>query len=83
MGLPPWATADRASIERQAARYRSLTPEERARELAAVCRAAARLVASRPDRAEILAHRDELPESSRRALARLREEYRSRRDRAR
>ena len=52
--------------------YRSLTPGDRARLLAAACRAGAELLRSRPDAERAAAFRDPLPESTARALARLR-----------
>ena len=52
--------------------YRNLALVERARLLAAACRAGAELLRSRPDAARAAAFRDPLPESSVRVLARLR-----------
>ena len=52
--------------------YRGLTLEERARLLAAVCRAGARMLRSRSDAERAAEFFDPLPESSIRALARLR-----------
>ncbi len=52
--------------------YRGLTLEERARLLAAVCRAGARMLRSRSDAERVAEFFDPLPESSIRALARLR-----------
>jgi hypothetical protein len=52
--------------------YRSLTPADRARLLAAACRAGAELLRSRPDAERAAAFEDPLPESTVRALARLR-----------
>ncbi len=66
------------SAEREAAEYRALSAAERAELLAAACRAGARLLASRPDAERAAAHEDPLPESSLRALERLRAEYRAR-----
>lgn len=70
--LPGWATDDAASIEREAQPFRDMTPEQRAHLLARVCRAGARLLRSRADAAAVAALRDPLPESTVRALERLR-----------
>lgn len=76
--LPRWVVSDRESIEREAAPYRGLSPQERWRLTAAACRAAARQLASRPDRERLLAYRDPLPPESVAAFARLRAAYRGR-----
>lgn len=70
--LPGWVTSNDDSVRREVAAYRDLTPAERARVLASACRTAAKLLAARPDAAEVLAFRDPLPESTVVALARLR-----------
>jgi hypothetical protein len=72
--LPKWAVDDRTSIEREAAPWRGRSLEEHARATSAACRAAARQLALRPDRERLLAYRDPLPESTRIALRRLRDE---------
>jgi hypothetical protein len=59
--------------------YRSLTPEQRAELLAAACRAGAALLRSRADAERAASFRDPLPESTLRALARLRAESAARR----
>jgi hypothetical protein len=59
--------------------YGGLTIEERARLLAAACRAGARMLRSRPDAERVAEFLDPLPESSVRALARLRREAAARR----
>ena len=74
--LPGWVVDDRTSVAREAAPYRRMTADERWRHLSAACRAAARQLASRPDRERLLAYRDPLPESSAAILARLRAEQR-------
>ncbi len=79
--LPGWIVDDATSVENESAPYRDLTPSERGALLASACRAAARILRSRPDSAEILAMRDPLPESSERALAALRKRYRTSRTR--
>jgi hypothetical protein len=63
-GLPAWAVDNRSAVAREAAPYRGLTPAERVSALAAACRAAARQLATRPDRQRLLEYRDPLPESS-------------------
>jgi hypothetical protein len=80
-GLPKWAVDDRTSIEAEAAPYRDLTSQERARHLAAACRAAARLVLARSDARAALEYVDPLPNSTVTALARLRNLERNRRRR--
>ncbi len=72
MERPRWAVKNDDSIRSEVEPYRGMTQEERARDLRRACRAAVRLLAARPDRERVLAHVDPLPESSRRALARLR-----------
>ncbi len=74
--LPKWVVDNRTAVEREAAPYRTLTPEERWRATAAACRSAARQLAFRDDRARILAYRDTLPESSQAVLRRLRAQRR-------
>ena len=70
--LPKWVVDDRTSIDREAAPYLGMPAEERARATAAACRAAARQLANRPDRARLLAYRDPLPERTIVILRRLR-----------
>ncbi|HEX6241633.1 MAG TPA: hypothetical protein VFZ61_12085 [Polyangiales bacterium] len=72
MSLPGWVIDNASSLREEAAPYVALAASERARMLAAACRAGARLLRARPDAARVLDHVDPLPESSERALARLR-----------
>ena len=72
--LPGWIVDDRESVRREAEPYRHMTPEQRAELLAAACRGMARLLRIRDDRDRVLAHTDPLPESTIRALERLRRE---------
>ena len=76
MGLPPWVVENAESVRREAARYRAMTPAERARDLQAACKGAMQLLAGRPARAAILARLDALPASSKAILARLRSQAR-------
>jgi len=76
--LPGWAIDNRASVAREAAPYRGLTPAERSRALAAACRAAARQLAARPDARRMLDYRDPLPRDSQVILERLRKIARQR-----
>jgi hypothetical protein len=76
--LPKWAVDDRTAVAREAEPYRGWTPEQHARAVAAACRAAARQLASRPDRERIVDYRDPLPPSSVAALRLLRSGYRQR-----
>ncbi len=76
--LPGWVEDDAESVRAEAAPYIGMTPEERARHLKAACRAAARMIRSRADAERVLAFEDPLPDSSRRALERLRREAQGR-----
>jgi hypothetical protein len=76
-GLPRWTADERSAVEHEAAPYRRLSVEERARLTAMACRGAARQLRGRPDRERLLAYRDPLPESTTQALARLRARYRA------
>ncbi|MEY4508421.1 MAG: hypothetical protein RLZZ450_543 [Pseudomonadota bacterium] len=76
MPLPKWAVDNATSLRREAAPYLALEPEQRALELRAVCRSAARLLRARGDAERILNLVEPLPESSRQALRRLREQKR-------
>ena len=80
MDVRTWIARMRASHDRadreEAARYAAMTPEERWRDVVAACDTV-RFYWSLPGYAERLrSAEDALPESSRAALARLREEYR-------
>ncbi|MFO8072413.1 MAG: hypothetical protein R6V85_11115 [Polyangia bacterium] len=77
--LPEWMDDDAESVRAEAASYREMSPEQRLVLLAAACRAAARMLRSRPDAEDMLSHRDPLPRSSQKALERLRREARRRR----
>jgi len=67
---------ERADSLRKAAQWRDATPEERDQASWAACRAAAKMLAERPDRDRILAYEDPLPEASRSVLERLKREHR-------
>ncbi len=69
-------------VREEAGAHAGMTPEERGRLVAAACRGAAALLAARPDAERALAWRDPLPASSTRVLARLRAEWRAKRDAA-
>ena len=73
--LPGWVIDDRESVEREAEPYRHMSPQQRLRLLAAACRGAARLLRLRHDQESVLQQQDPLPESSLRALERLRREH--------
>ena len=66
------------SVERKAAPYRDMTPAQRLEIVAAVCRTAGYLLELNPQRERVLQLVELLPESSKRALARLRAELRAR-----
>jgi hypothetical protein len=75
-GLPKWVVDNRTSVEREAAPYRGLTPEQRWRATAAACRSAARQLAQRADRQRLVDYRDPLPASTVVVLRRLRAAHR-------
>jgi hypothetical protein len=77
--LPPWVVSNRESVLAEAAPYRHLSADERARHLAIACRTSGRMLRARPDWQRIVELRDPLPESSRAALVRLRAEAQHRR----
>ncbi len=66
-----------AGLEREVAPYRDMPDAQKAALLAALCRDGMRLLAAQDDPAAAARWRDPLPESSVRALARLRREYRA------
>jgi hypothetical protein len=72
MSLPKWVVDNQGSLRDEAAPYVGLAPAERARLLAAACRAGVKLLRARTDAARLLERVDPLPESSQRALERLR-----------
>lgn len=76
MPLPKWAVDNATSLVSEAEPYIALGPEQRALELRAACRAGARLLRARPDAERILNLVEALPDSSERALRRLREQKR-------
>jgi hypothetical protein len=61
----------------EVAYYRGLSDAERADLLVAACRAGAKILLSRPDAERIAGYQDPLPQSTVRALARLRAAYRA------
>lgn len=77
MRLPKWVVDNQSSLREEAAPYVALSPAQRAQLLAAACRAGAKLLRARPDAARLLERVDPLPESSQRALARLRALHRA------
>lgn len=77
-----WKVDPIVDVLEEAARYASMTPNERGALVASACRGAAALLAARPDARRALEWRDPLPESSERVLARLRDEWRAKRDAA-
>jgi hypothetical protein len=74
--LPGWAVSEEESVRSEAAPYIEMTPSDRLRVLAAVCRAAGKLFRSRTDAEVALSYVDPLPASSVAALERLRSEHR-------
>jgi hypothetical protein len=76
MRLPGWAVSDAESVRGEAERYVDMTPAERLQVLAAVCRAAGKLLRSRPDAEAALRYQDPLPQSTIAALDRLRKAHR-------
>jgi hypothetical protein len=70
--LPPSLRKELHPIEEEVAWAKSLTPEQRLAAVAALCKDNITLLNMNPHRDEVLARRDPLPESTVRALARLR-----------
>ena len=69
--LPGWT---RTSVEDEVADYRNMSPDQRAEALVDACRSAAMLLDSKPEleRQKIIDYVDPLPESTLKALRRLR-----------
>ena len=74
--LPKWVTSNEASVWRETEQSRRLTPEERWRDVVGACDLLHFYwaIPGYPER--VMNAVDPVPESSRLALARLREEYR-------
>ena len=70
--LPPSLRREQHSLEEEVAWARSLTPEQRIEVIAVLCRDAISLLELNPKRDALLNMRDPVPESTTRALARLR-----------
>ena len=70
--LPPSLDRDRHTVDREVERMRGLTPEERLVIVAQVCRAAHKVLSLNARWERVLTQRDPVPESTRRALERLR-----------
>jgi hypothetical protein len=70
--LPPSLDRTRHTIDDEVARMRGLTPEEQLVIVGHVCRAALRVLAINPKWERVLAWRDDVPESTKRAWKRLR-----------
>lgn len=79
--LPKWVVSNAESVRRECARYRDMTPGERLDHVRIACRSAARETFSLTDWKARLEWTDRLPESSRRAIARLQAHYRGARTR--
>ena len=73
MKLPGWVIDNKASVERESAEWRGRSDEDHAVALAAVCRASAKLLRARADRARVDEWTDPLPAHSVAALRRLRQ----------
>ena len=67
-----WRPDSREKILAEIEPYLKLSSAQRWEQFHAACRGAARQLELRPDRAKVLAWRDPLPESTVRALTRLR-----------
>ena len=72
-----WPTAETMQTLEERAEHADRSPEEQIAALIAACRGAMRLIALREDRERVMSFVDPLPESTQRALARLRREYRA------
>ena len=70
--LPPSLDKMRHTLDEEVERARGLTPDQRLAVTALLCRDAMALLAVNSKRDRVLARRDPVPESTRRALARLR-----------
>ena len=70
--LPPSLRKDLHTISEEVAWAKGLSPEQRLAVTALLCRDVVALLQLNPKRDRVLALRDPLPESTRRALARLR-----------
>jgi hypothetical protein len=70
--LPGWVVADEESVRADAVRWARMTPAERWREVEDCARDAMWAVRASPFPERVLAYEEPLPESSVRALARLR-----------
>lgn len=81
MDLPAWVTEADAEEREQFEYHASLTDEERGAVLAAVCRTVARTLSLHTKARRALEYRDPWPESTLRALERLRGEARKLRER--
>ncbi len=69
--LPPSLDKQRHTLREEVSWARGLSPEERLAVTSMLCRDAMILLAMNPKRERVLALRDPVPESTRRALARL------------
>jgi hypothetical protein len=69
--LPPSLRRELHTVEDEVAWARGLTPEERLRVVAAVCRDAVTLLNMNPEAERVLALRDPVPASTAAALRRL------------
>lgn len=74
--LPGWAVSDAESVRAESEPYVNMAPANRLRVLAAVCRAAGKMLRSRADAEIALSYQDPLPASSIAALDRLRKAHR-------
>ncbi len=72
IALPPSLDKERHPVGEEVAWARSLSPEQRLGVVALLCRDVMTLLAMNEKRERVLAWRDPVPESTRRALARLR-----------
>ena len=75
--LPGWVIDNDSSVREEVGPYVGLTMAQRWDATRRCCRAAASMLRFHRDPARALDHRDPLPESSVRALARLRAAYKS------
>jgi len=79
--LPKWVVSNAESVRQEVEQARHMTMDERCEVLHRVCVTAARMAQADPERWEVLRKwQDPLPESTVNALARLRTEYRRKRD---
>ncbi len=75
ISLPPWVVDNDASIEAEAAPWRTVSIEDKGRAMRDACATAGRFTRARADAERVYAWRDPLPDSTIEALRRLQAAY--------